>query len=128
MSTTATTVEPTAAALPPPPEDPFTPAQLGILSAIADAIVPPLISRSKSHKGNTRLLQHPLRNDVYDDAARRISDLARLDASNQDLATAYLGESATAQPEFKDSVQRLIGFYMPDHTRKQLLFILSALK
>ncbi|CAK3802065.1 Long-chain-alcohol oxidase FAO1 [Lecanosticta acicola] len=115
------------ASLPPGPEqDPFTPAQLAILCAIADTVVPPLIARSSGFKGN-KLLQHPLRDEVYDGAARRIQHLARLDSSNQDLATSYLQESATAEPEFKDSLQRLVAFYMSDASKKGLLFILSAL-
>lgn len=116
-------VEATAAPLPPlPSKDPLSAEQWGIFSAIADAVTPSFTPS----KGN-RLLQHPLRREVFDGAAKRIQTLARLDASNADLATAYLGESST-QPEFREHFTRLITFFMSETSRNGLLFILNALK
>ncbi|EME47783.1 hypothetical protein DOTSEDRAFT_69651 [Dothistroma septosporum NZE10] len=116
-------IEATPAPLPPlPTTDPCSAEQWRVFSAIVDVVTPSFTPS----KGN-RLLQHPLRRDVFDAAAKRIQSLANLDANNADLATAYLGESATAQPELRDSFTRLITLHMSDTSRNGLLFILNAL-
>lgn len=107
---------------PPPPTDPLSAEQWGILSAIADTVVPSYTAS----KGN-RLLQHPLRTETYEAAKDRIQQLAG--AQDRDsLVTSYLGESAAAQPEFRNGVSRLLAYGMDETARKQLLSVLSLLK
>lgn len=114
----------TATPLPPPPaQDPLSAEQWSILSAIADTVTPCF---TQQH-GN-KLLQHPLRSEVYDATAKRLRDLSTDDAPSSDVVPAYLAENATAQPEFKEHMMRLLAFYMTETARKPLLFILSALK
>ncbi|KAK5131445.1 hypothetical protein LTR08_000909 [Meristemomyces frigidus] len=104
-----------------PDDDILTAEQWGILVAIADTVIPSLTQLD----GN-RLLQHPLRRDVYEASSRRLERSINVDGSH-DLTKKYLEESATAQRDFKDGFRRLIGFYVSDEARKQLLFILNAL-
>lgn len=109
--------------LPPlPTKDPLTAEQWGILSAIADTIIPPLTAC----QGN-RLLQHPLRFEIYEQTTKRIQRLAGVESSDG-LVASYLGESATANPAFKDSISRLLSQYMDGRTRDGLIFVLNALK
>ena len=111
------------AGLPPgPATEPFTRAQLGILAAIADAVVPSLTPST----GN-RLLQHPLRSEVYNGAVRRVQDLID-ESAPKDLVDAYLAESATSTPEFRELLCRFVAFYTSDAARSGLVFILNALK
>lgn len=108
--------------LPPPPAtDPFSDAQWRILAAIADTIITPF-GTSKAN----RLLQHPLRHEVYDSTIQRWTKLH--DNIDPDLAAAYLGESATAQPAFKDEMFRMFAFSMSDANRNALKFVLDTLK
>lgn len=107
---------------PPPPTDPLSAEQWGILAAIADTVVPSYTAS----KGN-RLLQHPLRTEVYGAARSRIQQLAGAQ-DDEGLVAAYLGESATAQPEFRYAVSRLLAYGMDETARKQLLSVLSLLK
>lgn len=112
--------------LPPQPEtDPLTAEQWGILAAIADTVVPSFTAS----KGN-RLLQHPLRTHVYQAAQNRIAAIAGAAAaeSSDDLIGAYMAENATAQPEFRSAVQRLVAYGMDETGRSGLLNILNALK
>lgn len=114
----------TATPLPPPPsQSPLSDEQWSILSAIADTVTP-----SFSPSASNRLLQHPLRGEVFDATAKRIRDLATADAAASDVVPAYLAESATAQPEFKEHISRMLAFYMSETATKPLLFILNALK
>jgi hypothetical protein len=96
--------------------------QWGMLAAIADAVVPSFTPS----KGN-RLLQHPLQSDVYEAAARRIAQLSGA-ANHQDLISEYLSEGVTAQPEFRQCVYRLVGFFMDSTARNGLMFVLNTLK
>jgi hypothetical protein len=108
--------------LPPSPTtDPLTAEQWGILAAIADTVVPSFTAA----KGN-RLLQHPLRTHVYEAAKSRIAQIAGI--ANVGLVETYLGESATAQPEFRNAISRLLGYGMDEGSRSGLLSILNALK
>lgn len=116
----------TATPLPPPPaQDPLSAEQWNILAAIADTVTPCF-----AHQQGNKLLQHPLRGEVYDATAKRLRDLqvSTDEASASDVVPAYLAENATAQPEFKEHMMRLLAFYMTETSRKPLLFILSALK
>ncbi|OQO05775.1 hypothetical protein B0A48_09869 [Cryoendolithus antarcticus] len=99
-----TGANPPSIPLPPSPEqDPLTAEQWSILAAIADTVVPSFTSSM----GN-RLLQHPLRSQVYDTARNRIAQLAGASVGS-DVITTYLGESATSTPEFRNAVSRLLG-------------------
>ena len=121
----AEVVTQTPSPLPPLPErDVLTAEQWGMLAAIADTVVPSFTSS----QGN-RLLQHPLRSEVYEAASRRIQQLTHVqDGAGNDLAAEYIGESATSQAEFKHNISRLLASYMDESGRNGLLFILNALK
>lgn len=112
---------PPAIPLPAPPNHVLTAEQWGIFAAIADTVVPSFTPA----RGN-RLLQHPLRADVYatvKDSVQRIAG-----APSHDLIDAYLSENATAQSEFRNSLLRLVGYQMDETAKKGFLFILNALK
>ena len=112
----------TPSPLPPLPErDVLTAEQVGILSAVADTVIPSFTSQ----EGN-RLLQHPLRNDIYEASCRRLEQGEGLEGA-QDLAKSYLAESAWAQKDFRDGLTRLVNIQLHEEARKQLLFILNAL-
>ncbi|KAK1819384.1 hypothetical protein LTR12_006210 [Friedmanniomyces endolithicus] len=108
--------------LPPSPRsDVLTAEHWGILSAIADTVVP-----SFAPLAGNRLLQHPLRGEVYQASRKRLEHGIGLPDANV-LATSYLAESAFAQKEFKDGLTRLINLQLHEEARKQLIFILDAL-
>lgn len=106
---------------PVPGEDILTAEQWGILSAIADTVVPSITAQ----EGN-RLLQHPLRRELYDASCKRLERTPSLE-SNPELVQRYLAENATAQPRFKDGISRLLNLHLPSDAQKQLLFVLNAL-
>jgi hypothetical protein len=108
--------------LPSPPEHVLTAEQWGIFAAIADTIIPSFTPA----KGN-RLLQHPLRADLYATAKDNVQQIAGV-SSDDGLIDAYMGESATAQPEFRHALLRMVGYQMDAAARKGFLFILGALK
>ena len=117
------TADPQASPLPPLPDnDVLTTEQWSILSAIADTIVPSFTAC----KGN-RLLQHPLRREIYETVERRIEQLAKPE-QDDGLVAKYLGENATAQPEFRDNISRLFAYYLNDEARSGLIKVLSLLK
>ena len=109
--------------LPSPPEHSLTAEQWGIFAAIADTVIPSFTPA----KGN-RLLQHPLRADVYAAAKENVQQIAGVTSSEEGLIDAYMGESATAQPEFRHALLRMLGYQMDAAARKGFLFILGALK
>jgi hypothetical protein len=112
--------DPPAIPLPPPPNHVLTAEQWGIFAAIADTVVPSFTPA----RGN-RLLQHPLRADVY---ATVKDSVQRIAGAPSDLIDAYLSENATAQSEFRNSLLRMVGYQMDDTAKKGFLFILNALK
>jgi hypothetical protein len=113
---------PPAILLPTPPEHVLTTEQWGIFAAIADTVIPSFTPA----KGN-RLLQHPLRADLYEAAKENIQQIAGVSSDNG-LIDTYMGESATAQSEFRHALLRTMGYQMDAAARKGFLFILSALK
>ena len=114
---------PTPSPLPPLPEsDLLSAEQWGILAAISATIVPAF----SPYTGN-RLLQHPLRREIYESATRRIASISGREA-NGELVAAYLSESALDHPAFRENVSRLLGHHMDETSRNGLLFILNALK
>ncbi|SMR46624.1 unnamed protein product [Zymoseptoria tritici ST99CH_1E4] len=121
MSIQSVAVEQTKTPLPPAPEGVLNTAQWSIFSAIATTIVP---SIAQSAQGN-RLLQLPVRKELYNPAVSRIANLCP--ENDAGLITAYLGESATTSPQFQEHVFRLINNHMSETDRNGLLFILNAL-
>jgi hypothetical protein len=113
--------DPPAIPLPPPPNHILTAEQWGIFAAIADTVVPSFTPA----RGN-RLLQHPLRADVYATVKDGVQQIAS--APSDDLIDAYLSENASAQSEFRNSVLRMVGYQMDDAAKNGFLFILNALK
>jgi hypothetical protein len=113
--------DPPAIPLPPPPNHILTAEQWGIFAAIADTVVPSFTPA----RGN-RLLQHPLRADVYASVKDGVQQIAG--APSDDLIDAYLSEIASAQSEFRNSVLRMVGYQMDDAAKNGFLFILNALK
>ena len=112
-----------ASPLPPLPEtDLLSAEQWGILAAISATVVPSF----SPYTGN-RLLQHPLRREVYEGAKKRIALISGRDPSDE-LVARYLNESAIDQPGFRENVSRLLSYYMNETSRNGLLFILNALK
>ncbi|KAK3671331.1 hypothetical protein LTR78_008791 [Recurvomyces mirabilis] len=108
--------------LPAPPEhDVLTATQWGVLTAIADTVIPSLTPL----EGN-RLLKHPLRKEIYEASCRRLEQQC-ISSSHHNLAAGYLQELATTQSEFRDGIRRLINIHLPEDARKQLLFILTTL-
>ncbi|KAK0280427.1 hypothetical protein LTR91_007088 [Friedmanniomyces endolithicus] len=108
--------------LPPgPSSDVLTAEHWGILSAIADTVIP-----SFAQFAGNRLLQHPLRGEIYRASCKRLEHGIGLPDGNV-LATSYLAESAFTQKEFKDGLTRLINVQLHEEARKQLIFILNAL-
>ena len=114
--------DPPAIPLPPPPNHVLTAEQWGIFAAIADTVIPAFTPA----KGN-RLLQHPLRADLYAAAKDNVQQVAGV-SPDEGLIDAYMGESATAQPEFRHALLRMVGYQMDAAARKGFLFILGALK
>jgi hypothetical protein len=113
--------DPPAIPLPPPPNHILTAEQWGIFAAIADTVIPSFTPA----RGN-RLLQHPLGADVYASVKGSVQQIAG--APSDDLVDAYLSENASAQPEFRNSLLRMVGYQMDDAARKGFLFVLNALK
>lgn len=114
--------DPPAIPLPPTPDHVLTAEQWGIFAAIADTVIPSFTSA----KGN-RLLQHPLRADLYAAAKDRVQQIAGAPLED-DLIDTYMGENATAQSEFRNCLLRMVGYQMDDTAKKGFLFILNALK
>lgn len=112
-----------ASPLPPPPAaDLLSAEQWGILAAISATIVPSF----SPYTGN-RLLQHPLRREIYENAAKRIRAISGHEATKDEVAK-YLSESATDNPAFRENISRLLSQYMDETSRNGLLLVLNALK
>lgn len=109
--------------LPPVPgKDVLSPEQWNILAALADAFCPSLTKTA----GNA-LLQQPLRAEKFDVVAQRIEDLAQEDGRDG-LVVQYLEERASSNPEFKETVFRVLACYLDSGARSNLLFLLSTLR
>lgn len=112
----------TPSPLPPLPSEVLSKEQWGILSAIADTVIPSFTPL----EGN-RLLKHPLRIEVYKASCEYLENLATA-PDRPSVVARYLGENATDQAEFKNNVTRLLSWNLHDQARQDLLFILSTLK
>lgn len=122
MTTEPPREDPPPIPLPSPPDHVLTSEQWGIFAAIADTVIPSFTPA----KGN-RLLQHPLRADLYAAAKDRVAHIAGAPLEDG-LIDAYMGENATAQSEFRHSLLRMVGYQMDETAKKGFLFILNALK
>ncbi|KAK3627006.1 hypothetical protein LTR56_019437 [Elasticomyces elasticus] len=106
---------------PGPEVDVLTPEHWAILSAIADTIIP-----SFTPLAGNRLLQHPLRREVFEGSCERLEQGVNHEDAHV-LTTHYLAESASSQKEFKEGLTRLVNVQLHDAARKQLVFILNTL-
>ena len=110
--------------LPPPPASAtsaLTSDHWNILLAVADTVVPSLTPEN----GN-RLLQHPLRRDVYELSCKRLS--RDLGDGQHDVVATYLAEKASAQAQFFEGIRNVVDLYMPEDARSSLVGILNALR
>ncbi|EMC92046.1 hypothetical protein BAUCODRAFT_274597 [Baudoinia panamericana UAMH 10762] len=99
----------------------LTAEQWDIFSAIADTVVP-----SFSLQASNRLLQHPLSREIHEAACRRLQQ--GVDSEDaQELIASYLGEKATAQQDFRESINRLLTQYCHDDAYNKLTTVLTAL-
>jgi hypothetical protein len=108
--------------LPPPPAgEVFTAEQWLTLLSILDTFIPS-ITNSQS-EGDERLC---VRGTGYAESTLSIQDLLPSSADPSIIST-YLSESATSIPDFRSSVHRCFGQYVPSDQLKGLRFILSSL-
>jgi hypothetical protein len=123
MSVPTETVSPKAAALPPlPAEDPLTAAQWKTLLAIADAVIPAIQPISVA---NARAAIPATANE-YSTAITTLQQLIP-EPDVEAVAKAYLQDHASASPAFREGLQRVIGLYLPQSSRKELLMVLNIL-
>lgn len=123
MTLTTEIVSPKAAALPPAPaEDPLTAAQWKTLLAIADAIIPTIEPISIA---NTRTAI-PAKDNEYSAAISTLTGLTP-EADGEAVAKAFLNESATSNPAFREGLHRVIGLYLPQSSKKELGLVLNIL-
>ncbi|KAJ8607845.1 hypothetical protein MRB53_040038 [Persea americana] len=108
--------------LPPlPKQDPLNQSQWAVLAAIVDTVIPSFVPG----KGNY-LIQHPLPQEQYDSVRKSLATTSSID-NGDGLLTRYLQENATAQPEFKDSIFRLISQQLDPAAAAGIRGILSIL-
>ncbi|KXL42324.1 MAG: hypothetical protein FE78DRAFT_34565 [Acidomyces sp. 'richmondensis'] len=108
--------------LPPLPDpDILSAEQWGTLCAIADTVVPSITPL----EGN-RLLQQPVSHHAYESSCSRLERALSIDKGSE-LVKRYLAESATAEPEFKKGISRIVNLYLHSQAKKELLFVLNAL-
>lgn len=119
----AVQIRQTPSPLPPlPATDALTAQHWGILCAIADTVVPSLTPL----EGN-RLLQYPLSRRRHDASRRLLEQSLRLPPDHP-AVPAFLAENATAAPDFKAGLARILNVYLNDQVKRELLLVLSALK
>ncbi|OCK72804.1 GMC oxidoreductase [Lepidopterella palustris CBS 459.81] len=117
------TVSPKAAPLPPLPEaDPLTPAQWKTLLAIADAVIPSIQPFTKA----APTLELAIPDNAYSTALTTLKGLAP-QGTDERVAEVFLKESASSTPAFREALFRLVGFYMPQKNRNDLVMVLNML-
>jgi hypothetical protein len=123
MALTTQPVSPKATPLPPlPSEDPLTAAQWKTLLAMADAIIPTIKPMATARAQ----IETPATQSEYSTAIGSLMGLAS-EPDSEALATAYLEESASSNPAFRQAIHRFLAFYMPQASRNQLIFVLNVL-
>lgn len=145
-SNTVVPAPPTPTPLPPPPDsNPLTQDQWETFLAIADAIIPSIVSTASAQSSSVSPVD--TRTIPDDDFSAALTKLERViprhsgsHAAEQEptgevdwrdnatLARAYLAESASSIPRFRDSLLRFLSFSMPQDGRKDLAFVLNLLK
>lgn len=125
MTLSTEPVSPKATPLPPlPKDDPLTPAQWKTLLAITDACIPAVKPISIANTA----IEIAATDTEYSTALSTIKGLTpKLDPDTTAAATEYLQDYASANPAFKDELQRIFALYMPASTRKELLMVLNVL-
>ncbi|PSN74951.1 long chain fatty alcohol oxidase [Corynespora cassiicola Philippines] len=123
MTLSTETVNPKAAPLPPvPTEDPLTAAQWKTFFAITDAVVPAIepMATADIHKAI------PTADNDYSKAISLLKEGTR-DPEPEAAAREYLHESASSNPAFRAGLHRLVTLFMPQATRKEIIFLLNIL-
>lgn len=116
-------IAPLESPLPSPPSgDVLTNSQWTTLMAIADTIIPSISDSSQSSSGGLQVESTEFATAV------KILNAKIPDTGKGDLARAYLQESPSTLPGFKQFLQRVIGDYMREDARKGLRVLLSALE
>ncbi|KAL9596783.1 MAG: hypothetical protein Q9179_004494 [Wetmoreana sp. 5 TL-2023] len=117
-------IAPLDSPLPPPPEgDVLTESQWATLLAIADTIIPAIVS-SSAHSISSLCIQP----SEYTAAVQKIQKvIPSTPYASPDAAQRYLAEAASSAPGFKEVIQRTFGDYMRDDAVKGIRVILSAL-
>ncbi|KAF2815869.1 long-chain fatty alcohol dehydrogenase [Mytilinidion resinicola] len=116
-------ISPKQAPLPPLPEvDPLTAPQWKTLLAIADAVIPAIqplaIARPR--------LELAVPDNVYLTALSKLKGLAPK-GTDEAVLEAYLKESASSNPAFREAFTRIVGQWMPQQSRNDLLMVLNIL-
>jgi hypothetical protein len=115
---------PTAAPLPPlPAADPLTAAQWKTLLAIADAVIPSIQPFSKARPS----VELAVPDAAYVTALSTLRGLAP-QGTDEKVLEAYLKESASSDPAFRESFRRIVAEYMPQSSRGEFGMILNILK
>ncbi|KAL1967422.1 hypothetical protein VTN77DRAFT_3207 [Rasamsonia byssochlamydoides] len=117
------TYTPLEAPLPPLPEaDIFTELQWKTLLSLADTVIPSITSQDAAKSPN----QKTISTAEMESALATLKDaIEGPDAGN--LAGQYLEENASSIPQFKESLHRILGQYVPQEGKNGLGFILTAL-
>jgi len=105
-----------------PDPHPLTPEQWSILAAIADTVIADIALSA----ADDSLIQLPVTPQQYNAAAQHV-EAASNGGVDATLVGAFLAEKATAQPEFREQLERLFAMYLPSPSRWQLSLVLSAL-
>ena len=114
---------PRAAPVPPVPTDQvFSDLQWKTLLSLADTVIP-AIRTSQEAKPSDKVISAA----NLDVAVSALASSIRSPDSVQ-IATKYLEESASANPLFREALQRLFAAYVHQEGRNGLGFILNALK
>ncbi|CDM31622.1 CAZyme family AA3 [Penicillium roqueforti] len=120
---TVSTYTPRDVPLPPAPSATyFSELQWKTFYALADAVVPSIHTAATTKSSNDRVISNAEWNSAVSSLSTAISGP---DAVN--LATQYLQENVSSNPQFRAAVERLLGDYVNDEGRNGFGFIMSAL-
>ena len=108
----------------PPAEEAFTPEQWTTLLAIMDTVVP---SVTRGAKPGSTTSQQTISDAEYDQLAAHLKETV-IQAPEGKALDEYLEERPSDNPRFQALLKRSLVAYSREDIRKNLLFILSALK
>ncbi|KAL8709281.1 MAG: hypothetical protein Q9225_007477, partial [Loekoesia sp. 1 TL-2023] len=121
-STELNIIAPLDSPLPPVPKgDVLTESQWTTLLAIADTIVPSILTTSDHSVDNLSI-----QSSEYTDAVQKIQKAVPPEAADSAVEK-YLAEKASSIPRFRELIQRTFGDYMREDALKGIRVILSAL-